>query len=73
VEKWLRDYVNGNPGSSVEQRSRYPLREGSVTVTEAPGRPGSFRMEMYLRPHLQLDDISTGIRLTTILAGRRAA
>jgi type VI secretion system ImpC/EvpB family protein len=73
VEKWLRDYVNGNPGSSIEQRSRYPLREGSVTVTEAPGKPGSFRMEMYLRPHLQLDDISTGIRLTTILAGRRAA
>jgi type VI secretion system ImpC/EvpB family protein len=73
IANWLREYVNGNPSASIELRSRYPLREGSVTVTEAPGQPGIFRMEMYLRPHLQLDDISTGIRLTTVLAGRRAA
>jgi type VI secretion system protein ImpD len=73
IETWLREYVTANPDASIELRSRYPLREGRVTVTEAPGRPGIFRMEMYLRPHLQLDDISTGIRLTTVLAGRRAA
>lgn len=73
IEHWLGDYVNANPSASVELRSRYPLSEGRVKVTEAPGQPGIFRMEMYLRPHLQLDDISTGIRLTTVLAGRRAA
>jgi type VI secretion system protein ImpD len=72
IEKWLTEYVTANPDASIELRSRYPLREGRVIVTEAPGRPGIFRMEMYLRPHLQLDDISTGIRLTTVLAGRRA-
>ena len=73
IQNWLTEYVTGNPDASLDLRIRHPLREGRVIVTEAPGRPGSFRMEMYLRPHLQLDDISTGIRLTTVLAGRRAA
>jgi type VI secretion system protein ImpD len=73
IQNWLTEYVTANPNASLDLRIRYPLREGRVIVTETPGRPGSFRMEMYLRPHLQLDDISTGIRLTTVLAGRRAA
>jgi type VI secretion system ImpC/EvpB family protein len=73
IQNWLTEYVTANPNASLDLRIRYPLREGRVVVTEAPGRPGIFRMEMYLRPHLQLDDISTGIRLTTVLARGRAA
>jgi type VI secretion system protein ImpD len=73
IQNWLTEYVTGNPEASLDLRIRHPLREGRVIVTEAPGQPGNFRMEMYLRPHLQLDDISSGIRLTTVLAGRRAA
>jgi type VI secretion system protein ImpD len=73
IQNWLTEYVTANPSASLDLRIRYPLREGKVTVTELPGRPGTFKMEMYLRPHLQLDDISTGIRLTTELVGRRAA
>jgi type VI secretion system ImpC/EvpB family protein len=73
MQKWLTEYVNANPNASLDQRVKFPLREGRVTVTEMAGRPGVFKMEMYLRPHLQLDDISTGIRLTTELAAPRAA
>ncbi|HEX4112756.1 MAG TPA: type VI secretion system contractile sheath large subunit [Stellaceae bacterium] len=73
MQKWLTEYVNANPNASLDQRVKYPLREGRVTVTELAGRPGVFKMDMYLRPHLQLDDISTGIRLTTELAAPRAA
>src|SRR5579862_1884619 len=73
IQNWLMDYVTANSSADVDQRVRYPLREGRVAVAEMPGRPGTFKMEIYLRPHLQLDDISTGIRLTTELVGRRAA
>lgn len=73
LQNWLTQYVTANPNANLELRTRYPLRDGRVRVTDMPGRPGTFRMEMYLRPHLQLDDISTGIRLTTTLTERRAA
>ena len=73
VQNWVTEYVTANPSASLELRVRYPLREARVTVTEIPGKPGAFKMDLYLRPHLQLDDISTGIRLTTELVGRRAA
>jgi type VI secretion system protein ImpD len=73
IQNWLTEYVTANPNASLDLRTRYPLREGRVNVTELPWRPGAFKTERYLRPHLQLDDISTGIRLTTELAGRRAA
>ncbi|HEY1283984.1 MAG TPA: type VI secretion system contractile sheath large subunit [Steroidobacteraceae bacterium] len=73
MQKWLADYVTANQNASLELKIRHPLREGKVTVAEDPGRPGKFKLDIYLRPHLQLDDISTGIRLTTELSAARAA
>lgn len=73
LQKWLSDYVTANPSAGIELKIKYPLREGRVTVKELPGRPGTFKMEVYLRPHLQLDELSTGIRLTTEIATARAA
>ena len=49
-------------------RLRYPLREGQVSVTEIPERPGSFTCEVAIRPHYQLDQIASEFRLTTVLA-----
>lgn len=73
MQRWITDYVTANANASIELRTKFPLREGRVSVSELPGRPGIFKMDMYLRPHLQLDDISTAIRLTTELAAPRAA
>jgi type VI secretion system protein ImpD len=72
LQKWLTKYVTGNEQASLELRVKYPLRGGQVDVRELPGQPGIFKMDIRLRPHLQLDDISTGIRLTTELAPSRA-
>jgi len=73
MQNWVTRYVTANPGASLELRSRFPLREARVTVVEDPVRPGTLKLNMYLRPHLQLDDISTGIRLTSELTVPRAA
>jgi len=73
LQTWLSDYVTANPTAPLELKIKYPLREGRVSVTERPDRPGVFKMDIYLRPHLQLDEISSGIRLTTELNLRRAA
>ncbi len=67
-QNWLTGYVMANANASLELRTRFPLREGRVTVTENPARPGTLKLDMYLRPQLQLDDVSTGVRLTSELA-----
>ena len=73
LQRWVTNYVTSSASASVETRIRYPLREAQVRVTELPGKPGSYKTDIHLRPHLQLDDIATGIRLTTELAPQRAA
>ena len=67
LQRWLHTYVTGNDDASPEMRLRYPLREGQVTVTEIPERPGSFACEVAIRPHYQLDQIASEFRLTTVL------
>jgi type VI secretion system protein ImpD/type VI secretion system protein ImpC len=70
---WLQTYVNANRNATGEQRARYPLAEGQISVEEKPGKPGVFGCTVHLRPHHQLDDVSaTFILLTEISApGRR--
>ena len=67
LSKWLIRFVTGNDDASPEQKARYPLREGKVTVREIEGKPGAYQCSIYLRPHFQLDQLSAGIRLTTQL------
>jgi type VI secretion system ImpC/EvpB family protein len=72
LQKWLHTYVTGNDDASPEMRVRYPLREGTVSVTEVPGKPGSYSCEIHLRPHYQLDQITSEFRLTTAIGNEAA-
>lgn len=67
LSKWLMGFVTGNEDASQEQKAKYPLREGKVSVREIEGKPGAYQCSVYLRPHFQLDQLSAGIRLTTQL------
>jgi type VI secretion system ImpC/EvpB family protein len=68
LNRWLQNYVNTNIASTGESRARFPLVEGQVQVRERPGRPGVFGCIMHLRPHYQLDDVSTTFHLVTEIA-----
>jgi type VI secretion system protein ImpD/type VI secretion system protein ImpC len=68
LNRWLQDYVNTNIDSTGESRARYPLVEGEVQVRERSGKPGVFGCVMRLRPHYQLDDVSTTFHLVTEIA-----
>jgi type VI secretion system protein ImpD/type VI secretion system protein ImpC len=70
LQAWLTQYVNGNLAAAGESRARFPLVAGKVTVSELPGRPGSFGCVVHLQPHYQLDDISAAFQLVTDLSGR---
>lgn len=65
LQEWLLAYVNGNLASGPEQRARFPLVNGRVSVQERAGRPGVFACTILLQPHFQLDDVSASFRLVT--------
>ena len=63
LNKWIRNYVNGNPTASADMKAKYPLAEAQVTVKEIPGSPGSYNAVAYLRPWLQMEELTTSMRL----------
>jgi type VI secretion system protein ImpD/type VI secretion system protein ImpC len=65
LNRWLQEYVNTNIDNTTASRARYPLVEGEVQVRERAGKPGTFGCIMRLRPHYQLDDVSTTFQLVT--------
>jgi type VI secretion system protein ImpD len=68
LHRWLLDYTLADEAADPEKRAKYPLREYRVQVREHPGKPGSYLGVFHLRPHLQFDQVSTGVRLVTELA-----
>lgn len=63
LNNWLSQYVNGTAGASAEMKAKYPLAEASVEVKEVPGQPGVFNAVAYLRPWLQLEELTASLRL----------
>jgi type VI secretion system protein ImpC len=63
LNRWVNNYVNANEGASAETKSRYPLRQAQVTVEEVPGAPGSYNAVAHLRPWLQLEELTTSLRM----------
>ncbi len=68
LENWVLNYVTTNINASVLEKAQYPLQEARVRVREQPGKPGTYRCEMLLRPHFQPTDVVSNFRLVTELA-----
>jgi type VI secretion system ImpC/EvpB family protein len=68
LRKWLQNYVTTNDSAGSETRAKHPLREAKVKIMEIPEKPGSYRCEIHLRPHFQLDQMTSAVRLVTELA-----
>jgi type VI secretion system protein ImpD len=64
---WLRGYTTSSDTAGHEVKAKYPLREAKVGVRERPDKPGTYDCVIHLRPHFQLDQMFTTMRLTTEL------
>ena len=63
LNSWISNYcVNPNGASDATKASR-PLAEASVQVREVAGKPGWFEAVAHLKPHFQLETLSTSLRL----------
>ncbi|MCW8307702.1 type VI secretion system contractile sheath large subunit [Acidiphilium sp. PA] len=63
LNRWIGNYVNGNADAGPDMKAKYPLREAKVEVKEIPGKPGSYNAIAYLRPWLQMEELTTSMRM----------
>ncbi len=66
LNAWIRQFVADQDNPPAAVRSRRPLREASITVSDVEGNPGWFRVEMKVRPHFKY----MGSSFTLSLAGK---
>ena len=71
LDTWLRGYAVSNEDAAIEVQARQPLRDIAVAVREIAGKPGCYSSVIHLRPHFQLDELSTSLKLVTEIAGSR--
>jgi len=67
LNRWIGNYVLGKDDAGQGIKAQYPLREARVDVTEIPGKPGCYNAVVFLRPHFQLEELTTSIRLVAEL------
>ena len=63
LNRWINGYVNASEEGGQEMRAQYPLREAKVQVKPIPGKPGSYNAVAWLRPWLQMEELSTSLRM----------
>lgn len=67
LQRWISRYVLLTDSAQQSVKARYPLREARVDVFEVPGRPGSYKATVFLRPHFQMEELTVSLRLVAQL------
>ena len=67
LKRWISNYVLADSKPTPEMKARYPLAEAEIRVEEIPGSPGSYNAVAMLRPWLQLEELSTSLRMVAKL------
>lgn len=65
LSDWIANYVTSDPNASEEIKAKYPLAEAKVEVDAVEGQPGYYSAKFFLRPHYQLEGLTTSLRLVT--------
>src|SRR5437868_2171099 len=73
LNRWISQYILSDDNAIQAMKARFPLREARVDVYEVPGKPGSYRATVFLRPHFQLEELTASIRLVAELPPPAAA
>jgi type VI secretion system protein ImpC len=70
LNRWIKNYVNTNEHANADSKAKYPLREARVEVREIPGRPGAYSAIAYMRPWLQMEELTTSMRMVARIPER---
>jgi len=67
LNQWISNYVIAKDDADQVLKAKYPLREARIDVFDVAGSPGAYRAVVFLRPHFQLEELTTSIRLVAQL------
>ncbi|MFD1971772.1 type VI secretion system contractile sheath large subunit [Trinickia caryophylli] len=67
LNNWIAQYVLLDDNATQDVKASYPLRSASIVVTDVPGAPGAYKATLFLKPHFQLEELTTSIRLVADL------
>jgi type VI secretion system protein ImpD len=65
IQQWLLKYCAASQHISNDARAKYPLNEAKVKIHANISDPGKYSCTLYLKPHYQLDEIQTHLKLVT--------
>jgi type VI secretion system protein ImpC len=64
LNDWIMNYVVANPADAGDDlKARCPLADAKIEVREVKGKPGWYEAVAWLRPHFQLETLTTSMRL----------
>jgi len=70
LNDWIRNYVVDPNGASDAVKAKRPLSDARVDVRAVEGKPGWFEAVAYLRPHFQMETLTTSMRLVAEIPKR---
>ena len=70
LNEWIKNYVVDPKGASDAVKAKRPLSDARVDVRPVDGKPGWFEAVAYLRPHYQLETLTTSMRLVAEIPKR---
>lgn len=67
LNTWITQYVLLDENAMQEAKASFPLSQANIVVTDVPGEVGTYNAVVFLRPHFQLEELTTSIRLVAKL------
>lgn len=67
LNTWISQYICRDDKPTAEMKAKYPLADASIAVQEIPGKPGFYNAVAHLRPWLQMEELTTSLRLVASL------
>lgn len=69
LNDWVSNYVLLDENAPQDAKASYPLSQAKIVVSDIPGSPGAYNATIFLRPHFQLGELTTLMRLVVALPG----
>jgi type VI secretion system protein ImpC len=63
LNTWISQFVVSGSSIGANLKAQYPLAEARVDVREVKGKPGWYEAIAYVKPHFQLETLTTSFRL----------
>ncbi|MFK8021713.1 MAG: type VI secretion system contractile sheath large subunit, partial [Pseudomonadales bacterium] len=69
LNAWIAEYILLDDEATQDAKAAYPLRSATIKVRDNPGKPGSYKATLFVRPHFQLEGLTESVRLVIELPG----